>query len=78
AGGVCEAIDALVLRNIKSFGVDYFTSSNSETPDVTAADSSDKSTIVDSARSAVIRTKTSLQVNGQWNTADADIRVTRW
>ena len=75
--GRCEADDALLLRNIKSFAVEYFSSSNSETPDVTAADSSDKSSIVGGAQSVRVKVTTTHQLSGQWNTTDADIRITR-
>lgn len=74
----CEAVDALLLRNVKTFDVEYFSSSNSETPNATSADSSDNSAIVNGAQSVRLKVTTAHQLSGQWNTTDTNLRITKW
>lgn len=74
---LCEGVDALLLEDVATFKVDYYTTSNNTTADVSSSDTIDRSVMVEGASSAVMSVTTNRRLQGDVVLSTATIRITR-
>ena len=75
---VCQSADALLLRNVTGFAVDYYASPNDTAPIADQYSTSvDKSADIAAAKTAKLTVTTKQKVNGKDMTSIAELRVSR-
>lgn len=75
---ICEASDAMLVNDIKTFTVDYYTSPNDSTPIADQYSTTvDKSALIRGAKSIKITVTSNRTIEGNPDTAEASIRISR-